>query len=91
MSYTLTQDKPNDLEFYIENGELFVRFTCPRCNHQQIHPIGVQYLASCGFEIECNHESCRHKDERFGYLISFDLHFRSIELSLMDRPLHSED
>lgn len=90
MSYTMTYDKPNDLEFYIENGELFIRFTCPRCHHQQTHAIGVEYLASCGFEIECQHASCRKPDERFGYSMSFDLQFSSLELGTNDRPLHSE-
>ncbi len=88
MSYT-NGITPGDLEFRkVQEGSLIVvGFTCPRCQHWVSHRIQIWELNE-GFEIECNHRSCRKPGERYGYKMIFDSIVDGICLGLSDRPLH---
>lgn len=90
MSYT-SGVHPDDLDIIWSPVEkaFVLGFTCPRCGHKVTHNLSADDLLY-GFEVECNHPTCRKPDERAGYTFySYPCADGSM-LGLSDRPLHED-
>lgn len=87
MSYTDWPEQPDDTKFTIDNGCLYINFTCPRCEHKTRQKIELSSLPY-GIEITCKHPACMDVGERPGYTLTLTCQWESSMLGLTDRPLN---
>jgi hypothetical protein len=78
---------PDDLQLKIASDQLYLSFTCPRCDEKQEHvidPADLLYEVS----VQCSHPTCTGPGERAGYTLTMYPSWEGMELGLTDRPLY---